>query len=497
MSTGSHGMAAGGASDVTVRYERAAQGMQALGSAFGGVLFLLAAVVFAGLMVAGQVPFPFGLPIPIVFGFFGLLMASGAVSSIRKGRARIVLELGPSGIWMPDMGKVPWSEIAEVRLERRPLLGVTTPSAAGAGGRLLYTRIGVVPRDRRVRDRARHDLHGAMIRAYVGIVRSIAPQAALGHATLAPFNINAEDVTVPLAEIADRIDPFLAVRREPARGWTMPAEEGAPSAVPEQPLADADLTRLDALLGTTTTAAAGGLGSVLPSLVPPLTAGSAPTPAAPAPSAASVFAAPPGQIELHRASGRGRLVTGQVVSDFAWSGMSLVFGIVFWFVFLAADIELEIFLFSVPFLLIPVAFFLIGLPGVLAAPRRLASVRGDSLLLRAGPEGIWLPELGGLPWEAIGEIRVEDYMIIRQRGSRDTGRRLRLGIVPRDARVAARRGWAIRAHDAYLALVRRIPGFRSRPAPAPFNVDLALVDAEPDEVVEGVRRYHPVTWTGE
>lgn len=141
--------------------------------------------------------------------------------------------------------------------------------------------------------------------------------------------------------------------------------------------------------------------------------------------------------------------------------------------------------------------------GLLLASGAYVALRGglSRTALAVGPQGIWMPGLERLAWDDIAEVRLESYVApVGGENATAAGRPLtanyrRLGIVPRDSSIAARRpgvermGWGLmRAYYRFAApLVRRQPiEF------APFGVsDLDL--AVPLElVVDAIRPYHAV-----
>jgi hypothetical protein len=116
-------------------------------SAVGCGLFLLVAYLLAtrGFLIApgDSSGSEVGVRVigPLIFGFFGLLMAVGAIVGGRRLLLRRVLEVGPDGLWSPAAGRLAWSDVAEIRHE-------TYARPAGRhGGSALIHRLGIVPVD--------------------------------------------------------------------------------------------------------------------------------------------------------------------------------------------------------------------------------------------------------------------------------------------------------------------------------------------------------------
>jgi hypothetical protein len=134
-------------------YRRSAgrQAFEAIFSVGGAVAFLGAsALLLLGVMAQElQIRLVGG----IMFGFFGLLLSAGAITALQRGRDTRVAEVSPDGLWLPEMGRLPWSEIAEVRIEH--LRSVGGPNNSGTQ---QYLRLGVVPKNPSVRARGASNL---------------------------------------------------------------------------------------------------------------------------------------------------------------------------------------------------------------------------------------------------------------------------------------------------------------------------------------------------
>jgi hypothetical protein len=161
-----------------------------LGAPVGAVLFLGAAVLLlTGAIVPANLDPLTSIAArvmgPLVFGFFGLLMAAGAPMSLRRGLRRAVLEVGPDGIWLPEMGRLAWVQIADVRVES--VLG-----SAGEAGITTYRRLGIMPTDPQLTRRERSRLVWRMVGAFTTFVRQLRPSVGAGlpdPERMAPFGI--------------------------------------------------------------------------------------------------------------------------------------------------------------------------------------------------------------------------------------------------------------------------------------------------------------------
>jgi hypothetical protein len=234
-------MGPAGGADQTVTFSRsAARGaIESFGAGCGGVLFLGMAMLFVFGVITDQLVIRiFG---SLGFGFFGLLMAAAAISGASRGRDSRVAEVGPGGIWLPELGRLAWSELADVRLER--IRGV---GSADAPVTRQFRRLGVVPRDPSRKPSGATALAWRLTSTYFSFVRAIAPQARLGGDDAAPFGVSETDIPndfdrlleavgrhVPVVDAADRSAragtgavsflPTDAIPSSPSRSFTAPA----------------------------------------------------------------------------------------------------------------------------------------------------------------------------------------------------------------------------------------------------------------------------------
>ena len=186
------------------RRSAAAQVGGAFGAAIGAVLF----GGFAVAMLSGAlIP---DLAMRLLYGgmlsFFAVLMAASAVAAFKRGRDTRVAELGPGGIWTPELGHVPWDEIAEVRLE-----SIGGPAGPRNSRIRKYRRLGLVPLDASRRPPSAAGLALAMTKGYLGLVRRLAPDADLGDARLAPFGINETDVPKDFDRLVELAREYVVV----------------------------------------------------------------------------------------------------------------------------------------------------------------------------------------------------------------------------------------------------------------------------------------------
>jgi hypothetical protein len=125
------------------RFERAGSQvvLQLVLPTVGGLAFL-----GFGVWLFGQ-GFPLLLA-SLVFGYFGVYMLLGGAAALRRGFDPTLIEVGRDGVWLPGLGRRPWSDFSDVRLEmysgpagspnrrRRRTVPVAT-----------YRRLGFVPGD--------------------------------------------------------------------------------------------------------------------------------------------------------------------------------------------------------------------------------------------------------------------------------------------------------------------------------------------------------------
>jgi uncharacterized protein DUF3592 len=430
----------------------------------------------------------------LVAGLFGVMLALGAISAFARGLRRTVVEVGPGGFWNPELGRLPWSEIAEVRFE---LLRMPAGSEHHTGT-INYGRIGIVPTDPgRPRGSAVWRLAGALSHGMVALGNRLNPRSAL---TLdsATFGTYAYEVEGGLGPIIRRIRAFApVVDRSPraelrsalAADQATAASTAAPAApaAGSPPLSAADVRELDALLmpGATPPSTAHG-GSLMASL--PVAA----TPALVAAESPRVAVrrtyGPPSGLLSSRPLGR--------FSDLIGAGQSLFFiGIAALAVvsFLPTISRVSP-LFAV---LVVVLFAPFVVPVVLALvdlPRRIGrAFSEDQDTLAVGPEGIWLPDMERVAWANVAEIKLDSISTTSDDDDGDATDRWRISVLPKDRRLLVERPWAVRQNDRFRAVVGRVvPFLGSWTRPSGFTVTSDQLDAPIEEVVDLISIYHPI-----
>ncbi len=356
------------------------QAFDGVAAGCGGVLFLGFGLVLAsGALVDEPMTRIFGL---LGFGFFGVLMLAGAASAAQRGGDTRVAEVGPAGLWLPEMGFLAWPAIAQVRLER--IRGV-------GGGDAPVTqqirRLGVVPRDPSHRPSGATTLMWRMASLYYALVRAIAPQIRLGADDAAPFGVAESDVPKDFDEIVALVGRHASVvdvadirARERAARWTTP-EPGAS-------VDDAALARIDEAISASAT---------------PVTATSATMPLVPPQprfEPRATFTAPiPKPLEILFAilpvAAPLLVAVPFLLPQILGGGSSATFGWIF-----------------IGFLV--VVFVLPGLVGLARLARRARAARTTTL--RVGPDGAWTRDGGLAPWASVAEIRTERSGWVRSLG---------------------------------------------------------------------------------
>jgi hypothetical protein len=179
--------------------------IQLLASTVGGLAFAALALLWlVGVLPADPPEIrPF---LALLAGFFTLLLFVGTAQSARRATQATILRVGPDGLWMPDVGLLPWRDIADVRLE-----SYNAPGEQGLG-LARQSRLGIVPSaDAPVAQRSA-PLGWRLAGAYCRVVGAFMPQGQMGLDHLAPLGIDATDFTVPLDEVLDAIGEFQGGR---------------------------------------------------------------------------------------------------------------------------------------------------------------------------------------------------------------------------------------------------------------------------------------------
>jgi len=364
----------------TFRRSAAAQAGGAMLAAIGGVLFLgFAVVILLGFLTEDLVMRVFAAG---GFGFFGLLMAAGAVAGARQGTDTRVADIGPDGAWLPGMGRLAWSAIEEVRLER--IRGVGSGDAPVTQ---QFRRLGFVPRDASLRPDAATSFVSQLTGLYFRAVKVVAPEIRLGGDDPAPFGVSESDIPKDFERLIELVGAFVPIAdaaearaRANAARWAPPSSSVV---VPPTDLAalDAALEQPSAAVASATTApsgsgSAGALVAPLPATQPRAAFGPPPTSAVAIIFAVVPFAAP------------AVVVLPIVVPQVLQGGTAAIFGLLFIAVF-------------------GVGFAVPGLLRIIRLVRNARERRSDPIRLRVGPEGIWTRDGGSVAWADIREVRTE------------------------------------------------------------------------------------------
>lgn len=423
----------------------------------GGIAFIGGSFMW---LAAGPVALV-GTP---MFLFFGILMLRGAAITVRRGVRRAIAEVGPDGIWTPELPRrLAWNEIERVEAE----------IARGSGGDGLAThkRLGIWPRSRELAERAPGRGATAMVRQFVGLVNATSPQARVSDpAQMAPFGISAFEIEQDFPEVLRSVGRYATVVGAPETAGEPIEWRMVPPAPPPDGL-------LGAVAGEVARVAGSRAGS-----------GSAPRPED---GDLAKPPAPPDQLPTRFKRRRGGEML-RAASATALPAMLTVVPIVALALmvgttpaFLQAPIVW-------PFLLIPVLFAWWGVTGLLGLPARLRMLRGDPVVVTVDHSGIEMRGMGHLAWSDIVDVHVGSSTVIVSEGQPPVRR---LEIVPRDPRRLAARPRPDRAYDAIRTLGRRAwPFGRQRARTAAFGLDLDLVE-DPEALLDAIAAYRVVDET--
>jgi hypothetical protein len=420
---------------------------------------------------------------PLFFGLFGVLLALATITNLRRGFSRTLLEVGPDGVWTPEMGRLGWASIAEVRLERPGVRRVGRRSGSG------YLRLGILPvAGAGVRP-------GWSARASAALIDRVTRLTSRGQAELsdaAPFGISAYEIGVPLTEVIGRFRAYVAVvdRASSSAGAASepmaPVASVGPPARPGHELSVADVRAIDAALGSPRPTAAPAVATTPAPAVPSATYPESLVAVASRPQVDRTFSPPTGLL-----SGRplGRL------SDLADLGWSAFFAVLIMFAFgtMSAAFARSAPWIGLIFLVVMLPVALWAILTILQLPSRLGRVFGDQDSLAVGPSGIWLPEMGRVAWDRVSEVRLRPIDTSSDDDNHDPASRWRISVLPSDPSVLDERRWSLRTRDRLRAAIGGlVPFLRSWTLPTGFSVDSDRLDAPIDVVVDLIGLYHPI-----
>jgi hypothetical protein len=391
-------------------------------------------------------------PVAIVFvalaGFFGLLLLSAVPALLRRGLGTTLLQVGPNGIWHRDIGSLAWDELAEVRLERN--IG----AAGGEGAALAsYHRLGIVPRDAaRVAGLSgglSRNMAGAFIRFANGQARSRGVRRGMTEIEeTAPLGVYAYELDGSFETLLDSVRRFMPVRERADSRPPVPVPPIASSRI-GGPVPEVTLLDLDRRLAPNTVPTGEARGDpATEETLEDLVGRSTHEEVAASPSPEATFSLP------------------------AVKPLEVVLGVVSTLALLPA-LTLLVPLVQRPGLgggiwvvIVGILLVAVGVPWFRQVLRMLGRLRerpGSAERLRVGPEGLWLQGMDTRSWDSVREIRTERAGSVRRMGGQSV-ERWQLVIVPETS--------AAKRHE--------------------FRVASDELDARFDDVLDLIRRYHPV-----
>ena len=209
----------------------------------GGTAFL----VFAAWLLGQVGTDPSFLVLAGLAAFFGVLLLSGIPSLLRRGLGLTMLEVGPDGIWHRDVGRLTWTDIAEVRIERN--------RGAAGRGTTIYRRLGIVPSDPDRAAAVSRSLAWRMSRAFIRFANEQARRRGADVAltdvdAIAPLGVYASEIQQPFEDLVTSVRRFLPVgERLDAREQLESASAAPLESRPDRPLTEEDLREIDGRLG--------------------------------------------------------------------------------------------------------------------------------------------------------------------------------------------------------------------------------------------------------
>ena len=185
--------------------------LETLTSAVGGGLFLLVAYLLATqgfLLTPGDSSgSTVGVRVigPLIFGFFGLVMGMAAIIGTRRLLQRRVLEVGPDGMWSPQIGRLAWGDIAEIRHE------TYAAPADKRGGSVLVHRLGIVPvNPERIALPLAERAAQLLSRGY-GATIGRAGRSWSRVSTVSRYGLSAAEIDCPFDEVLARVGEYFPI----------------------------------------------------------------------------------------------------------------------------------------------------------------------------------------------------------------------------------------------------------------------------------------------
>jgi hypothetical protein len=348
--------------------------------------------------------------------FFGVLLLSGIPGALRRGFGRVMLEVGPDGLWHRDAGRFAWPEIAQIRIEHN--LG-----AAGEAGTTTYLRLGIVPRDPARSAGLSRSLSWRLTRAFIRFGNAAARwrgvrQQLTDLDAMAPLGIQAYEIEQPFEEVIASVGRFVPVAD--LVGAPEPAGESGPASTVTAPLSETDIREIDAHLSQ-----AGSMAAperLAPSLVePPLVAAERPPEPAPA-NRPQVFRrrgfSAPDALGMVMGGGGVLPPAASVIGRAAFGAVFMVVPPLILLSIVAPALSRGDLVSALMPLVMGAVFVASGWFSMRGTRRRWQLATGDADLLTVGPEGIELRDGRKLPWDQVELVAsTGGRLVIRPAGS--------------------------------------------------------------------------------
>ena len=160
-------------------------------------------LLFLGLAISRPGSFPLDFTV-FFMGGLALMLAGMFARTMRHGVQRMSIRVGPDGIWLSKSGWLGWDQIEEVRLE------VLVSRAALSDPSQLSRRIGIMPRDARLRSRVpvAQRIAGPLYNLYF---KRFNPYTEGPPVKLAPFGVYEYEVAVGLDPVLAAISGYRTV----------------------------------------------------------------------------------------------------------------------------------------------------------------------------------------------------------------------------------------------------------------------------------------------